>query len=65
MALIIDVCRIKKYRTRPKRDALHLEMFINKIQAEKDNVAVVTMLRNKSSQRRLEGASEEAEGTNS
>ncbi len=49
MALIIDVSRVKKYRKRPESDALHMEMFLNKIQAEKDN-ALVTMLGNKSSQ---------------
>jgi hypothetical protein len=49
VALTIDVCRVKKYRKRPERDALRMEMFLNKVQAEKDN-ALVIMLRNKSSQ---------------
>ena len=45
----LDVCRVRKYRERPRRDALRMERFLNKIQAEKDN-AIVILLRNKSSQ---------------
>ena len=49
VALTIDVCRVKKNRKRPERDTLRMEMFLIKVQAEKDN-ALVIMLRNESSQ---------------
>ena len=37
VALTIDVCRVKKNRKRPERDTLRMEMFLIKVQAERDN----------------------------